>query len=120
MPQRDPAKESSWRRLLGLWRQSGMTVRDFCAEHAVQEASFYAWRRELAQRDRQRRSTIRTRRPPRLSRAAPSAFVELAIAADDLTPAPIEVVVAGGRLLRVRPAAGSGRTHPAPVATRSE
>jgi hypothetical protein len=35
MPQRDPAKERSRWRLLGLWPQSGLTVRDFCAGHAV-------------------------------------------------------------------------------------
>jgi len=101
MRQRDPAKEKSWRLLLSQWRQSGLTVRDFCAQHGVQEASFYAWRRQLAQRDRQRRRTIGS--PPRPAGAAASAFVELAIATDASTPAAIELVVAGGRLLRVRP-----------------
>jgi transposase-like protein len=98
MPQHDPAKERSWRRLLQLWRQSGLTVRDFCARHAVQEASFYAWRRELARRDRQKATTTKSLAAPRPA----AAFVELAIAADEPKPAAIEVVVAGGRLLRVR------------------
>jgi hypothetical protein len=30
-----------------------MTVRDFCAEHEVSEPSFFAWRRTIAERDRQ-------------------------------------------------------------------
>jgi len=101
MPQRDPAKERSWRHLLGLWRQGGLTVREFCAEHDLQEASFYAWRRELARRDRQRATTTKSSTPPPAGAAA-SAFVELAIAAGASTPPAIEVVVAGGRLLRVR------------------
>lgn len=51
---RDLGKERLWRRLVRLWRRSGRTVREFCAEHQVSEPSFYAWRRTLAERDRQR------------------------------------------------------------------
>ena len=48
---RDPAKEKHWRRLLRQWQRSGLTGRDFCAEHGLSEPSFYAWRREIARRD---------------------------------------------------------------------
>jgi hypothetical protein len=48
---RDPAKEKYWRRLLRMWRRSGLTGRDFCAEHKLSEPSFYAWKREIARRD---------------------------------------------------------------------
>jgi len=112
MPQRDPAKERFWRRLLRLWRRSGLTGREFCAEHRVSEPSFYAWRRELARRDQQKATT-----PKRTaaSVAAPSvvrqesassatpAFVKLSVAAAAAVPPVIEVVVAERRLLRVRP-----------------
>jgi hypothetical protein len=50
---RDPGKERSWRRRLRDWRRSGLSVREFCEWHALSEASFYAWRRELAVRDRE-------------------------------------------------------------------
>ena len=50
--ERDAGKEQFWRRMLGLWRQSRCSVRDFCVEHGVSEPSFYAWRRSIAQRDR--------------------------------------------------------------------
>jgi hypothetical protein len=30
-----------------------MTIRDFCVEHEVSEPSFFAWRRTIADRDRQ-------------------------------------------------------------------
>jgi hypothetical protein len=50
---RDLGKERVWRRLLQLWRCSGRTVRAFCAEHHLREASFYAWRRIITDRDRQ-------------------------------------------------------------------
>jgi transposase-like protein len=50
---RNGAKERSWRRLIQQWRRSGMTIRDFCVEHEVSEPSFFAWRRTIADRDRQ-------------------------------------------------------------------
>ena len=50
---RDLGKERFWRRLLQLWRRSGRSIRAFCAEHRVREGSFHAWRRTIADRDRQ-------------------------------------------------------------------
>jgi hypothetical protein len=50
---RSAAKERHWRRMLGQWRQSGLSVRDFCDWRALSEPSFYSWRRELTQRDRE-------------------------------------------------------------------
>jgi hypothetical protein len=50
---RDPAKERRWRRLLQQWRGSRQSVREFCYSQELTEASFYAWRRKLAQRDRE-------------------------------------------------------------------
>ena len=51
--QRDRAKERQWRRIMRHWRSSGLSVRDFCDWQALSEPNFYAWRRELAQRDRE-------------------------------------------------------------------
>ena len=51
---RDRDKERTWRKRLRDWRRSGLSVREFCEWHALSEPSFYAWRRELAQRDRER------------------------------------------------------------------
>src|SRR5262249_37947207 len=48
---RDPRKEQHWRRWVQRWKNSGLTVRDFCARHQLVQPSFYAWRRELQQRD---------------------------------------------------------------------
>ena len=48
---RDSRKEQQWRRLIQLWKNSGLTVRAFCARHHITQPSFYAWRRELQQRD---------------------------------------------------------------------
>ena len=40
---------SQWRALLEQQRVSGQTVKAFCAEHGLGQASFYAWRRHLRQ-----------------------------------------------------------------------
>ena len=104
---RDPAKERSWRRLLGQWQRSGQTARDFCAAHGLSEPSFYAWRREIARRDQEGKR--RTPTPTRASAAGRSAsqtlptFVPVRLAAAVATACALEVVVASGRVLRVRP-----------------
>jgi transposase-like protein len=50
LSKRDGGKERFWRRILRQWRRSGLSVRDFCAEHGLAEPSFYSWRRIVADR----------------------------------------------------------------------
>lgn len=40
---------SQWRVLIEQQRASGQTVKAFCAERGLGEASFYSWRRHLCQ-----------------------------------------------------------------------
>ena len=109
MPHRDPAKERYWRRLLRQSRQSGLTARDFCAEHGISVPSFYFWRREIDRRDRQSKLATEIAAEPTSSTRLPSpgvtppAFVTVAMDAGITLPPAIEVVVAERRLLRVRP-----------------
>lgn len=103
MPKRDLTKEKYWRRVFRQWQRSGLTGRDFCAQHGLPEANFYTWRRALARRDQEQRATTPRLVPPSiLARPAP-AFVQLALPAGSAAPAAIEVVVATGRRLRVSP-----------------
>src|SRR4029077_2664355 len=85
---RDARKEHQWRRWIEEWRTSGLSVRAFCARHRLSQASFYAWRRELQRRE-----------------AAPPAFVPVRVVAADGPPpgTTIEVVLRGGRTVRVAP-----------------
>src|SRR6478672_1740876 len=48
---RSSSKEDFWRRMMRLWRSSGLSVRAFCEEQGFSQPSFYAWRRTLAERD---------------------------------------------------------------------
>ena len=111
--QRNRAKERFWRRMLRLWRQRRprMAVRQFCVEYGLTEASFYAWRQTIAERDRQRRLTPRrpTVRPKPLADRNPAEeqplFVPLAVppsAASTRAPA-LELVLGSDRIVRVPP-----------------
>jgi transposase-like protein len=88
---RDPRKEQFWRRLLRLWQRSGLSVRAFCEQHDLAQPSFYAWRRTLAQRD-----------------AQAITFVPVEVLPEPLSPeseaAGLELVLVGGRVLRIGPA----------------
>jgi hypothetical protein len=100
---RDAAKEKFWRRMVRRWRHSGLTVRAFCEQHQLSEASFYGWRRVLARRDQETA-------PPgaAVSGAVLPAFVQVEVAAGRSVPGDsdaaaegIEVVVRG-RVVRLR------------------
>lgn len=51
MGKRSREKESFWRKLVRRQASSGLSIRKFCDQEGVSEASFYAWRRELSKRD---------------------------------------------------------------------
>ncbi len=89
--QRYSSKERFWRRMMREWGSGGLSIRDFCDAQQISEASFYAWRRTIARRD-----------------ADAARFVPVHIVADE-QPAReamadgLELVLAGGRRLRVGP-----------------
>ena len=85
---RDERKEQQWRRWIGEWRASGLSVRAFCDRRGLAIPSFYAWRRTLHRRA-----------------AEVSAFVPVQVVAD-AAPAQasaLEVVLVDGRTVRVAP-----------------
>ncbi|QDU62694.1 hypothetical protein Pan216_35630 [Planctomycetes bacterium Pan216] len=43
---RSPEKEAYWRKVVHRQEESGQSVRRFCREEGISEASFYGWRRE--------------------------------------------------------------------------
>ena len=95
---RDGGKERFWRRTFRQMRRSGLSVRAFCAEHGLAEASFYAWRRIIAQRDREG-----SRVPDGHSDAAVDdapVFVPLRVI-DVSTQVAFEVVLERGRVVRI-------------------
>jgi transposase-like protein len=85
---RDTRKEQQWRRWIRQWQRSGLSVRAFCARHDLSQPSFYAWRREIQQRN-----------------AAAGTFVPVQFVSDDepVSSSIFEVVLPGGPTLRVPP-----------------
>jgi hypothetical protein len=84
---RDPDRERFWRDAVAGWKKSGQTVRAYCDERGLSQPSFYAWRRELVERDR---TTIRQ----------PAKFVPMQIVVESM----VEVVLPSGVVVRVPPA----------------
>jgi transposase len=88
---RDGEKEQYWRRLLDRWQASQPnTVRAFCADQGISQPLFYWWRREIRRRDQDRPQFL----PVRVVGGTP---------APESEGSAIEVVLGGGRCLRVRP-----------------
>ena len=85
---RDERKERQWRRWIGEWQASGLSVRAFCGRRGLATPSFYHWRRVLEQRA-----------------AEKVAFVPVQVVAEAV-PAlatALEVVLTDGRVVRVAP-----------------
>src|SRR5262249_1694449 len=85
---RDEQKERQWRRWIGEWQASGLSVQAFCQRRGLTLSSFYAWRRMLQRRD-----------------AEKSAFVPVQVVADAVPTqsSALEVVLPDGRTVRVGP-----------------
>jgi hypothetical protein len=88
MPQhrRSREREQFWREAVAGHKKSGLSVRAFCVQRRLSEPSFYAWRRELAQRGR--------------APMPPPAFVPVQLVAESM----IEVALPGGVVVRAPPA----------------
>jgi hypothetical protein len=54
---RNAEKEASWRVHLKRQSSSGESIRGYCLGRGLSEASFHFWRREIANRDREARSS---------------------------------------------------------------
>ena len=78
------ATEQLWRQRVAQQPRSKLSIREFCQRAGVSEASFYAWRRELARRD---------------ADAGQSAAIEPALASRQAEPALSKSGMAGGRAI---------------------
>jgi transposase-like protein len=106
---RSTTKEFFWQDHICRWQQSHLSVRAFCRTHRLREPSFYHWRRLLTQRGLL--AEAQSSAPPLRGRQAAEsastvpAFVPVRIEQQSVphnavAPA-FEVVLAGGRVLRV-------------------
>jgi hypothetical protein len=76
---RDPAREKAWRKRFAQWKESGLSIRDFCRRNELKENTFHYWRSELKRRDQNRAS-----KGGRKAEASPVSFATFQMA----TPLP--------------------------------
>lgn len=86
------ANRAEWKQRVAQWKKSGLTAEVFAAEHDLNARTLRWWSSAL-QRPEPRASTVGFARLVPLE-AAPATTAE---------PAPLEVVLASGRVVRVRP-----------------
>ena len=85
---RDERKERQWRRWIGEWQTSGLSVRAFCQRRGLTVASFYAWRRALQRRAAEKATFVPVQVLPDAVQTQTSA---------------LEVLLPDGRTVRVAP-----------------
>jgi hypothetical protein len=92
MPTRrpDPARERLWRKRLSRWKACGLKACEFCEREGVTPTALAHWRKEIATRD------------ARAANAGAPVFVPVHIT-PPAAAVPIEVGLAGGRVVRVPP-----------------
>lgn len=88
---RDVAKERFWRGAVARHAASGLSVRAFCRRAGLGEASFYAWRRTIGERDR----------APKGAAFVPVVVNATGPASTLPQPATLAIELRGGRLLRL-------------------
>ena len=62
---RDAEKDQYWRLVMEEFRGSGLGVREFCRREGLRESSFYAWPRELGNREANNSARPKVSRPNR-------------------------------------------------------
>ena len=50
MARRSEEKRAYWRGVLERQQESGLSIRQFCREHQMSEASFHSWKRKIVGR----------------------------------------------------------------------
>jgi hypothetical protein len=104
MPKPSPEKEVYWREMLRRQQRSGLSVRQFCSDEGLSEASFFSWRREIAKRDHKAGSRVAGRsslqgKPANQAPEPSSAFIPLRLTEDAASA--IELMHPRGHVLRI-------------------
>ena len=99
---RDEGKERKWREVLGEQRRSKQSVRAFCRERGLKEASFYRWRQVIYRRDRRdAEATGAEALPSRMPALAPVMVIDGPSGDVKSSASVIEIVLDGGATVRV-------------------
>ena len=99
---RDAEKEQYWQEKIRAAARSGLSIREFCSREGLKEGQFHSWRRELWRRE-QEKAGKRMQRNSGKNTPAKASFALVNLDGDNggLNEAGIELVLAGGRKLRI-------------------
>lgn len=102
---RDGGKEQFWRDVLERQAASGLSVRAFCQQAKLTEATVYWWRRTIAERDATVKPSRRAKRSPAplLTKRAKRTpvFVPAVVKGEPSHGGAITLELTGGRALRL-------------------
>ena len=106
MSKRSEEKRTYWRRMLERRAASGLSVRRFCREEQVSEASFHGWKRKLAHGDRPAKKSSEKggRKRPQAKPATKqtdNAAVFIPVRVSPATNEPVEIVHPRGHVVRL-------------------
>ena len=106
MPKSSSEKQAYRQSVLRRQRKSGLSVREFCAEEQLSSASFYRWKREMAEGDRQAeagkgRKDRKGSRANRIAKRDDSAAVFIPVRLAGAAGSVLEVVHPRGHVVRV-------------------
>lgn len=94
----DVQKERYWGKVIQEAARSGMSTREFCRRRRINEHQFYWWRHRLSERVRQAQVSEAAGKEAKAKPAATFALVSTEPGSAD---AGIELVLEGGRRLRI-------------------
>lgn len=86
-----------WRRLVGGFSGSGLTLAAYCAREGIAMASFFRWRRLLGQRDIVGAATLERRSAPMRE----PAFVDLGAVTRASSRLELRLELGGGMVLQI-------------------
>jgi hypothetical protein len=106
MSKRNEEKWAYWRSVLDRQRASGLSVRQFCKESQVAEASFHTWKRKIARGDCQESDSSEKvgqerSKAKRVARQTESSEVFIPVRVSAAASSVLEVVHPRGHVLRV-------------------
>lgn len=86
----DTDQRQFWQMVLETFKSSGLSVRKFCQQEGLTEASFYSWRKRLS--DHQKPGPVKE--PPQ-----PESFIQVSMPTGK--PIVLELILASGHTLRI-------------------
>jgi hypothetical protein len=106
MSKRSEEKRAYWRDVLERQRESGSSVRQFCREHRISEASFHSWKRKIAGHDRDDAASSENgdRKHPaknQVAKQTENAAVFIPVRVSAAASSVLEIVHPRGHVLRV-------------------